>query len=158
MKSLYALILLGSIYFCSGADNINAQTVPDSIPHAFRDKDSIPGVMLLSAEGEENANPLGRLIPCTPQATSLARYAEYPVSLTTGIPDISIPIYEIRMGEFTLPISISYHASGARPDEVPSCVGLGWTLNAGGAVTRTILGGPDMEVEDAARGIIHITE
>ena len=152
MKSLYALILLGSVYFCSGADNINAQTVPDSIPHAFRDKDSIPGVMLLSAEGEENANPLGRLIPCTPQAASLARYAEYPVSLTTGIPDISIPLYEIRMGEFTLPISISYHASGTRPDEVPSCIGLGWTLNAGGAVTRTILGGPDMEVEDAARG------
>lgn len=152
MKSLYALILLVSVYFCSGSSTVNAQTITDSIHHSSMDQDSIPGIMLLSAEGEEDVNPFGRIIPCSPQAASLARYAEYPVSLTTGIPDITIPLYEIRMGEFTLPITISYHASGARPDEVPSCVGLGWTLNAGGAVTRTILGGPDMEVEDAARG------
>lgn len=122
MKSLYALILLVSVYFCSGSSTVNAQTITDSIHHSSMDQDSIPGIMLLSAEGEEDVNPFGRIIPCSPQAASLARYAEYPVSLTTGIPDITIPLYEIRMGEFTLPITISYHASGARPDEVPSCI------------------------------------
>ncbi|MCM1296638.1 MAG: DUF6443 domain-containing protein [Muribaculaceae bacterium] len=85
------------------------------------------------------------LIPPSPNAVALARYAEYPVSHTTGIPDITIPLYEIQLGGFTLPISVSYHASGCRVDEVPTCVGLGWSLNAGGAVTRTILGGPDLE-------------
>ena len=88
------------------------------------------------------------VIPPSPQAAALARYAEYPVSHTTGVPDITIPLYEIRMGDFTLPISISYHASGCRVDEIPTCVGLGWTLNAGGAVTRTILGAPDFEFTD----------
>lgn len=122
MKSLYALILLVSVYLCSGSGSVNAQTVPDSIPNMFQDPDSIPGLMLLSIDGEDNASPFDRFIPCSPQAASLARYAEYPVSLTTGIPDITIPLYEIRLGDFTLPISISYHASGARPDEVPSCV------------------------------------
>ncbi len=85
------------------------------------------------------------IVPPSPQATSLARYAEYPVSHTTGIPDITIPIYTIQMGDFSLPITLSYHASGARIDDIPTCVGMGWTLNAGGAVTRTILGAPDLE-------------
>ena len=74
----------------------------------------------------------------------MARYVEYPVSHTTGIPDITIPLYEIRVGEFTLPISVSYHASGAKTDEIPTCVGLGWALNAGGAISRSILGKPDL--------------
>ncbi|MCM1491034.1 MAG: DUF6443 domain-containing protein, partial [Muribaculum sp.] len=87
------------------------------------------------------------IIPVSPQASALARYAEYPVSHATGIPDITILLYEIRMGDFTLPITISYHSSGARPDEIHTTVGQGWVLNAGGAVTRTILGGPDRESE-----------
>ena len=86
---------------------------------------------------------LPSVIPPTPQAAALARYGEYPVSHTTGIPDITIPLYEIDLGGYKLPISISYHASGFRPDDVATPVGLGWVLNAGGAVTRTIMGAPD---------------
>ena len=103
------------------------------------------------SEGEEQSFFTGS-IPPSPQAAALARYAEYPVSHTTGIPDITIPIYEIKLGDFILPISISYHASGARPDEIPTCVGLGWTLNAGGAITRTIIGGPDITTTDCSHG------
>ena len=86
---------------------------------------------------------LPSVIPPTPQAAALARYGEYPVSHTTGIPDITIPLYEIDLGGYKLPITISYHASGFRPDDVATPVGLGWVLNAGGAVTRTIMGAPD---------------
>jgi len=39
--------------------------------------------------------------------------------------------------------NISYHAS-IRVDDVASTVGLGWTLNAGGSVTRQICGAADM--------------
>ena len=91
---------------------------------------------------------LPSVIPPTPQAAALARYGEYPVSHTTGIPDITIPLYEIDLGGYKLPITISYHASGFRPDDVATPVGLGWVLNAGGAVTRTIMGAPDFETGD----------
>ena len=91
---------------------------------------------------------LPSVIPPTPQAAALARYGEYPVSHTTGIPDITIPLYEIDLGGYRLPITISYHASGFRPDDVATPVGLGWVLNAGGAVTRTIMGAPDFETGD----------
>ncbi len=96
-----------------------------------------------SDEGGYEMQFLPQVIPPTPQAAALARYGEYPVSHSTGIPDISIALYEIDLGGYKLPISISYHASGFRPDDVATPVGLGWVLNAGGAVTRTIMGAPD---------------
>ena len=86
---------------------------------------------------------LNKILPPSPQAAALASYGDYPVSHTSGLPDISIPLYEIKCGEFVLPISISYHSSGARPDEVATYVGLGWSLNAGGAIVRSVCGAPD---------------
>ncbi len=88
------------------------------------------------------------VIPPSPQAAALARYASYQVNHTTGLPDISVPLYEICLGDFTLPVSIRYHASGARPEDIPTSVGSGWSLIAGGAVTRTVLGKPDMFYKD----------
>lgn len=76
-------------------------------------------------------------------AASLGKYGDIPVSYHTGTPEISIPIYTVKQGSLSLPISLSYHSSGIRVSEVASWVGLGWSLNAGGVVTRTIHGGPD---------------
>src|SRR5688572_15405870 len=78
--------------------------------------------------------------PPSPEASSLAKYGDFSVNLNTGIPDITIPIYSIQVGNFTFPISISYNASGVRLAEVASRVGLGWSLNAGGVISRNIIG------------------
>ncbi|MDR2994333.1 MAG: hypothetical protein LBV11_11015, partial [Bacillus cereus] len=82
-------------------------------------------------------------VPPTPEAAAFLKYGEYPVSYNIGIPDISIPIYTIKSGELTLPISLSYHAGGIKLEELASSVGLGWTLNAGGVVNKTVMGTPD---------------
>ncbi|GHT39092.1 hypothetical protein FACS189437_01520 [Bacteroidia bacterium] len=79
----------------------------------------------------------------TPNAASLGLFGEIPVSLYTGTPDISIPLYDLKVKDFTLPISLSYHASGVRVDQRPSWVGVGWNLFAGGAITRSICDVPD---------------
>jgi RHS repeat-associated protein len=83
------------------------------------------------------------IFPSTPNAASLGKYGEYPVNLNTGVPDISIPLYTIGVAGFKLPISLSYHSSGFKVNDVASDVGLGWSLNAGGVITRTVLGSPD---------------
>ena len=87
--------------------------------------------------------PLPQVIPASPDASALARYAEIPVSYSTGIPDISIPIYTLTSGKLSVPISISYHAGGIRVRDIASVAGLGWSLNAGGMVSRTVLGRRD---------------
>lgn len=76
-------------------------------------------------------------------AASLGKYLDYPVSHHTGIPEISIPIHTVTEGSLTLPINLSYHAAGLNIQEVSSNVGAGWSLNAGGMVSRTVKGLPD---------------
>jgi hypothetical protein len=79
----------------------------------------------------------------SPNSASLGLYGEIPISLFTGTPSVSIPIYEMKYGDVTVPITLSYHASGIRPDQHPSWVGLGWTLQAGGVISRVINDKPD---------------
>ncbi|MCB0555853.1 MAG: RHS repeat protein, partial [Phaeodactylibacter sp.] len=102
-------------------------------------------VFLLSCAvgmGQDN-NILGDITPTTPNAASLGEYSDIPVGHHTGVPSISVPIYTISDGPVSLPISLSYHASGVRVEELASWVGLGWSLNAGGMISRTVRNAPD---------------
>ncbi len=40
-------------------------------------------------------------------------------------------------------MSLSYNASGFKPEDLPTWVGQGWSLNAGGVITRAVQGNPD---------------
>jgi hypothetical protein len=64
-------------------------------------------------------------------------YGQIPVSEYNGVPNINIPLYTIDMQQFQLPISLSYHASGIRVSDEASWVGMNWSLNAGGVITRS---------------------
>lgn len=83
------------------------------------------------------------ILPVSPEAASLQKFSEIPVSNYTGIPQISVPIYTIRKGDVVVDISLSYHAGGNKVDDIASRVGLGWALNAGGTITRSTRGLPD---------------
>jgi hypothetical protein len=89
-------------------------------------------------------------VPPTPTAAALGKYVDMPVSLYTGTPEINIPLYEITSGDLKLPISLNYHAGGFRVEEQASWVGLGWSILAGGVVTRTV-----RHLEDGAQGARH---
>ena len=54
----------------------------------------------------------------TPQSSALGKYVDIPVSLSTGTPSISIPIYTLNEGNLSLPVSLNYHASGIKVGEV----------------------------------------
>ncbi|MEO7215177.1 SpvB/TcaC N-terminal domain-containing protein [Mucilaginibacter sp.] len=92
---------------------------------------------------DKSLENLRNLMPPSPNASSLGRYSEWPVSLYTGVPNISIPIYEVKGRSIKLPIDISYHASGNRVGDIASWVGLGWNLNAGGMISRSVRNLPD---------------
>jgi len=86
--------------------------------------------------------PIADLVPST-NAMNLGLFTEMPVSLNTGLPDISVPLYTIKTKTFSVPITLSYHASGVMPEVHPSWAGSGWSLSAGGSINRVINYLPD---------------
>jgi hypothetical protein len=79
----------------------------------------------------------------SPTAAALGKYGDIPISYHTGLPSINIPVYSVSEGPLQLPIGLSYHASGLKVMELASFVGAGWSLNAGGVITRSVNGAPD---------------
>jgi YD repeat-containing protein len=92
---------------------------------------------------QDTTNTIGKVSIASPTAASLGKYGDFPVSYNTGLPQISIPIYTVKSGSLSLPVSLSYHASGLKVQEEASWVGAGWALNAGGCITRTVIGAAD---------------
>jgi hypothetical protein len=86
---------------------------------------------------------LPSILPASPEPTALAKAGNIDVSLSSGMATASIPLYEMKIGKYSLPLSVNYGANGLKVDEVPSRVGIGWTLSAGGVITRIVRGKPD---------------
>lgn len=82
-------------------------------------------------------------IPPSPEAQAFTRYGSTPVNLHSGSPDISIPIANLQGREISVPISLTYDASGIKVEQIATWVGLGWNLNVGGMVVRQVNGNPD---------------
>ncbi|MFN4973986.1 MAG: hypothetical protein ACK5GV_01940, partial [Bacteroidota bacterium] len=97
----------------------------------------------LVVNSQQNAGMFGRVNIASPNAAALGKYGDIPVNNHTGIPSISIPLYTLKEGSLSVPVSLSYHASGLRVEENASWVGAGWSLNAGGVITRTVKDKPD---------------
>ena len=79
----------------------------------------------------------------SPNAAELGKYGRIPVTYFNGLPNISVPLTELKARGYTLPIYLSYHASGNKPDQHPGWVGLGWSLHAGGCINRVVNGMKD---------------
>ena len=86
-----------------------------------------------------------KIYPAAPTANNLMKFEEVPVSYYTGIPDIKIPIANIPTNDskISMNVSLNYHPLNAKPIDKSGEEGLGWSLFAGGSITRTVRGGPD---------------
>ncbi|ANH82641.1 hypothetical protein A8C56_18155 [Niabella ginsenosidivorans] len=91
--------------------------------------------------------------PKSPNTAAMERFGNYEVDLFRGLPQISIPLFEVKTKGLSVPISLDYHASGIKVTDVASWSGLGWNLSVAGAVTRTVRGRPDEETT----GLFNIT-
>jgi hypothetical protein len=86
---------------------------------------------------------INKMFPAAPTANNLMKFEEVPVSYYTGIPDVSIPLFNMSTGNenVNLDVSLKYHPLSAKPDDKAGEAGLGWNLSAGGTITRTVRGG-----------------
>ncbi|MEJ1241853.1 RHS repeat domain-containing protein [Chryseolinea sp. T2] len=83
------------------------------------------------------------MLPPAPTAAELGKYGLLPIGLATGSANVTIPIHTYATRNLSLPLSLSYSSNGVKVDQVASWVGLGWSLNAGGVVTKIVRDQPD---------------
>lgn len=88
----------------------------------------------------------------SPDIATLGTYGTVPVSLFTGTPDISVPLYDLRVGNYTFPITATYHTGTVKPHAQPGIIGLGWSLRSDGYISRTVHGVYD---EKQCRQYVH---
>ena len=100
--------------------------------------------------GQSGNNPtihkeLPNLIPPSPTVAALMKFQETNVNNYTGTPDVSIPLYSSATlsKDISLNIALKYNSSSSAVDERASDVGLGWSLFAGGTISRTVRNIPD---------------
>lgn len=97
-----------------------------------------------------------KVIPPSPQSQIIDKYADHPVTEYNGLAEITIPLYEIKLKELTIPITLSYHAGGIRYNSecdymdtnfdarIDGEFGAGWSITSIGAhLSRKINGKPD---------------
>lgn len=81
--------------------------------------------------------------PTSPDVAALGRYGMQPPDYSKGLPQVSIPLYELKENGLSFPINLYYNYSGFRPKEEASWVGMGWTISADAIITRIIKDAPD---------------
>lgn len=79
----------------------------------------------------------------TPSNDLSSTFTTEDVNNFSGSSKIQIPIYQIKLKGLTIPIALNYNNTGIKVNQNATWVGLGWSLNAGGVITRSVYGFPD---------------
>jgi hypothetical protein len=86
---------------------------------------------------------LPAIIPSSPETFNLCKAGLLSNNLYTGTATLSIPLYDLTLKSYTLRLGLHYASNGIHASEMPSYVGMGFNLMAGGVITRIIRDEPD---------------
>lgn len=88
---------------------------------------------LADTEGKYKYN----YVPVSPVSEELMKHIMCPVNYNTGKVELSIPIYEIRTRDFTLPLRLQYDSGGIKVSAGNGVAGLGWNVDFGATTMGT---------------------
>ena len=92
---------------------------------------------------ERGATYLENIVPPSPESASQVKYADVPFTHSMGMAEYEIPFFTLQGQELNIPVGLSYASGGIKLDEIAGVAGLGWNLQAGGCITRTVMDMPD---------------
>ncbi|WP_312399343.1 hypothetical protein [Chryseobacterium sp.] len=87
--------------------------------------------------------PLTNVEIKSPQSYAFEKYGNIPVNLYTGAIDLKVPITNIGGEGLGISADLVYDSSGFIPHKKADAAGMGWSLIAGGRITRNLKGTPD---------------
>src|SRR5436190_17740610 len=68
----------------------------------------------IKVNSQSNSPFTPKIVPPSPNAASLGKFGDIPVSPYTGATDISVPVYTIEAKGVSVPVGLSYHTGGIR--------------------------------------------
>ena len=135
-KLIYTIVLMLGILFPALSGN---QHQVSSFVQTDQDT-----VRTLSPRSLSPSGNRPEVIPPSPQMEAFQTFTDIPVSYSTGVPDVSIPLYTLKSGNIEIPVVLRYHTHNVKPHMALSTnVALGWTVDYGGSLSRSIVGSPD---------------
>lgn len=84
-----------------------------------------------------------RIFPSTPNSNALTKYSGVGVLMNTGMINYQLPIWNFQCNDISVPVIANYSSGGIKVDEYPTNLGMTWSLNAGGVITRQLNGAAD---------------
>ena len=91
----------------------------------------------------DNFQKMVDFLPPAPNASAIIKHGDITLNKNTGSPAINIPLYTVKGNKIAVGVSLGYSSTGIKVDEIASRTGMGWVLNAGGVITRTVRGWAD---------------
>jgi hypothetical protein len=79
--------------------------------------------MVLFSQQNNFSVTLPGIVPASPEPTAFVKAGFGSSNLSTGAASVNIPLYEIKLHDYSFPISISYSTQGLKSDEYSSRVG-----------------------------------
>jgi len=101
-------------------------------------------IIFLFLSGYMMGQEPGDIVAPSPTAAELGKYGMVPVGMFSGTAQYSVPLYEFKTQNLSLPVTLNYSTNGLVVDQVSSWVGHSWSLDAGGVITRSARGLPDI--------------
>lgn len=83
------------------------------------------------------------ILPPAPNAAELGKYGNIPINHSTGSVNYNIPLLNVASGALKVNLSVAYNSGGIKVDQIASRAGMGWVLDAGGVINRTVYGDRD---------------
>ena len=107
----------------------------------------MPALMLcflqFSAQDTQTANSNAGAVSSDPSTLSAMRSTNIQINKSPGIAQITYPVGTLQGKSYGVPVLLAYDASGRKVQEDGGEIGWGWSLIAGGMITRNIIGWPD---------------
>lgn len=112
--------------------------------------------LCFSGFGQSSSEAAKKLMPSitrpSPTVAQLMKVEESSLDHYSGQPQISVPLFSTKAGNLDVGLTLSYNSSGIRVTEQSGWTGKGWSLEAGGVISRSVVDMPDEIDTDIHKG------
>ena len=87
------------------------------------------------------------VVPPSPEVSDMLRHLDEDMDYSAGAATITVPLYSWQSGDITINLAMRYRTGAFRVDDRAGWTGLGWDLQGGGVIARSIAGMPDENIK-----------